>query len=143
MANKPKQMGTEHESKIKAWLREHGWPYADRRTQNGAADLGDLVLSERIPFIIEAKTAKKTTERATLGTFVSELKAEVGNSKSDAGAVVFKKVGTTDVGEYYAIMPVNYLNHLLKLAYGEKAEPITVKRVVGRRVVTQTIPPTG
>ena len=59
MANKPKQMGTEHESKIKAWLREHGWPYADRRTQNGAADLGDLVLSERIPFIIEAKTAKK------------------------------------------------------------------------------------
>lgn len=136
-------MGTAHESAIKLWLQAHGWPYADRRRLNGAADLGDLQLSERIPFIIEAKTAKKTTERATLGTFVKELEAEVINSKSEAGAVVFKKVGTTDVGEFYALMPVKYLNVLLEKCYGESMqEPLVVKRVIGRRVVSQTIPPT-
>lgn len=137
-------MGTGHESAIRTWLREHGWPHADRRTQNGAADLGDLRLSERVPFVIEAKTAKRTTERATLGTFVKELQAEVENDKAEAGAVIFKKVGTTDVGEYYAIMPVKYLNVLLEKAYGESMqEPLVVKRIVGRRVVTQTIPPTS
>lgn len=142
MVNKPKQMGTEHETKIKQWLREHGWPYADRRPQNGAADVGDLHLSERIPFVVEAKTAKRTTDRATLGTFVKELEVEVANAKAEAGAVIFKKVGTTDVGEYYAIMPVKYLNTLLEKCYGESlAQPITVNRIVGRRVVSQTIPP--
>lgn len=136
-------MGTEHETKIKLWLREHGWPYADRKTQAGANDEGDLRLSERIPFVVEAKTARSTTDRASLGTFVKELEAEVINSKSEAGAVIFKKKGTTDVGEYYAIMPVKYLNTLLEKAYGESLrEPLVVRRVVGRRVVTQTIPPT-
>lgn len=115
-------MGTSHETAIKNWLRENGWPFADRKTQNGANDLGDLRLSERIPFVVEAKTAKSTTDRATLGTFVKELVAEVGNAGADSGAVIFKKQGTTDVGQYYAILPVEYLNHLLKLSYGETAQ---------------------
>ena len=119
MANRMKAMGTSHESSIRTWLREHGWPYADRRAQNGSADLGDLRLSERIPFVVEAKTAKSTTDRASLGTFVKELTTEVDNAGAESGAVVFKKKGTTDVGEFYAILPVKYLNILLKRAYGE------------------------
>ena len=118
MANRMKSLGTSHESAIRTWLREHGWPYADRRAQNGAADLGDIRLSERIPFVVEAKTAKSTTDRASLGTFVKELEAEINNAQAESGAVVFKKKGTTDVGEYYAILPVKYLNALLIRAYG-------------------------
>lgn len=144
MANRMKSLGTQHESAIRDWLREHGWPFADRRTQNGANDLGDLRLSERIPFVVEAKTAKSTTDRASLGSFVKELVAEVHNDRAEAGAVIFKKQGTTDVGEYYAIMPVKYLNVLLEKAYGEQVqEPLVVRRVVGRRTVSQTIPPTS
>jgi hypothetical protein len=112
-----KSMGTSHETSIKNWLREHGWPYADRKTLAGAADEGDLRLSERIPFVIEAKTAKSTTDRASLGTFVKELEAEVVNANAEGGAVIFKKKGTTDVGQYYAIMPVHMLNELLLKAY--------------------------
>ena len=114
-----KSLGTGHETAIKMWLREHGWPFADRKVLAGANDEGDLRLSERIPFVIEAKTAKSTTDRASLGTFVKELEAEVKNANAEAGAVVFKKKGTTDVGEYYAIMPVHMLNALLKKAYTE------------------------
>lgn len=135
-------MGTAHESHIRTWLREHGWPYADRRPKNGAQDLGDLRLSERIPFVIEAKNAKRTTERATLGTFMKELQTEVENDKAEAGAVVFKKQGTTDVGEYYAILPVKYLNVLLQKAYGEpEPQPRMVKRIIGRRTYLEPIPP--
>lgn len=117
MANRMKALGTGHEVAVRDWLRANGWPYADRKVQNGALDLGDLRLSERVPFVVEAKTAKSTTDRASLGTFVKELEAEVKNSQAEAGAVVFKKKGTTDVGDYYAIMPVWMLNHLLQKAY--------------------------
>lgn len=117
--SKTKAMGTSHETAIQRWLRSNGWPYAERRALKGAHDEGDLRLSERIPFVIEAKSAKSTTDRASLGTFVKELKVEVENASADAGAVVFKKRGTTDVGEYYAILPVYMLNELLKKAYSE------------------------
>lgn len=113
-----KQIGTQHETDIKSWLNANGWPYADRRALSGAADKGDLRLSERIPFVIEAKSAKSTTDRASLGTFVSELEAEVENAQAESGAVIFKKRGTTDVGKYYAILPVWMLNVLLTRAYG-------------------------
>ena len=142
MGNKNTALGTHHETTVKMWLREHGWPYADRKAKNGSLDLGDLRLSERIPFVIEAKSSRSTTEKAALSTFIKELEAEVVNDHAAAGAVVIKKRGTTDVGEYYALMPVKYLNHLLERAYGEQVqEPMVVKRVVGRRIISQTIPP--
>lgn len=118
MSNRMKSMGTSHETAIKDWLRRNGWPYAERKTLAGAADEGDLRLSERVPFVIEAKTAKSTTDKATLGTFVKELEAEVVNSDAESGAIILKKRGTTDVGQYYAIMPVHMLNTLLIKAYG-------------------------
>lgn len=119
MSNRMKSLGTSHETAIKKWLRENGWPYASRRTLAGSGDEGDLRLSERVPFTIEAKTAKSTTDKASLGAFMKELVAEVENSESEAGAVVLKKRGTTDVGEYYALMPVWMLNVLLQKAYGD------------------------
>lgn len=139
MANRAKSMGTQHESNVVTWLKDHGWPWASRKTQAGANDEGDVRLSERIPFVIEAKTARSTTDRASLGTFVKELEAEVHNADCDAGAVIFKKKGTTDVGEYYAIMPVKYLNALLLKVYGEPPPPRTVKRIIGRRAYTEPI----
>lgn len=118
MGNRMKAMGTTHESAIVTWLREHGWPWASRKVLAGSEDEGDIELSERIPFVIEAKTAKSTTDRAAIGTWLKELEAEVFYSESEAGAIVFKKRGTTDVGEYVAIMPVKYLNLLLQKTYG-------------------------
>lgn len=79
-----------------------------------------MCLSERIPFTIEAKNSKRTTDRAAIGSWMNELDSEVTAVGDEAGAVVHKRRGTTDVGEYIAIMPLKYLNHLLTLAYGEQ-----------------------
>lgn len=91
-----------------------------RKALTGAADTGDIQLSDTTPFVVEAKTSKASTDRAALGTWMHELEAEVVNAKAEAGVVIHKKRGTTDVGEYYAIMPVKFLNHLLLKAYGPK-----------------------
>lgn len=131
MSNRTKKIGTQHETDIVGWLRAHGWKWAHRRTQKGSADEGDLCLSERIPFTIEAKTSRKTTERAAIGTWVRELEAEVEAVGDLAGAVVFKRRGTTDVGEYIAIMPVKYLNLLLEGNFGE--DRVSSKKI-GKRV---------
>lgn len=112
-----RNLGTRYETSIKDWLRDNGWPYADRKVLEGSEDKGDIRLSERVPFVIEAKTAKSTTDRASLGTFVKELEVEVKNANAECGAVVFKRKGTTDIGNHYAIMPVHMLNDLLKRAY--------------------------
>ena len=133
MANPNGNLGTKLETEIKTWLRAHGWRWADRIPRRGSADEGDVRLSERVPFIIEAKSAKRTTDRAAIGTWLRELESEVSHSKSEAGAVVHKKRGTIDVGEYVAIMPVKYLNHLLKKAYGEDFEAVPTRR--RRRVI--------
>lgn len=119
MTNRPKNMGTAHETAVVSWLKDHGWPWARRRTQKGGKDEGDVCLSERIPFTIEAKTSRRTTERVAIGTWMKELEDEVKNSGDVAGAVIFKRRGTTDVGEYHALMPVKYLNVLLNGTFGD------------------------
>lgn len=136
MANPSKKIGTQHETNIVGWFMAHGWPWAHRRTQKGNADEGDVCLSERIPFTIEAKTARKTTDRMAVGTWIRELEAEVNAVGDEAGAVIYKRRGTTDVGEYVVLMPVKYLNHLLEHTYGEEskvsAAPVRRVRVIPR-----------
>ena len=128
MANPTKQLGTQHESHVVSWLKEHGWPWAHRRTQKGSADEGDVCLSERIPFTIEGKTARKTTDRMAVGTWLRELEAEVEAVGDEAGAIIYKRRGTTDVGEYVVLMPVKYLNLLLERTYGDVAPELGRRR---------------
>ena len=137
MVNRPKQLGTKHESDIVNWLKAHGWPWAHRRTQKGSADEGDVCLSERIPFTIEAKNSKRSTDRAAIGTWIRELEAEVTAVGDEAGAVVHKRRGTTDVGEYVVIMPVKYLNLLLRRVY-EGAEIVGEEFPPRRRVIPRS-----
>jgi hypothetical protein len=131
VSNPTKKIGTQHESDIVTWFKAHGWPWARRRVSKGSSDEGDLCLSERIPFTIEAKTARKTTDRMAVGTWLRELEAEVSNAGDEAGAVIYKRRGTSDVGEYVVLMPVKYLNLLLARTYDEErvAAPAPAKRV--------------
>lgn len=142
MTNAPKRLGTQHETHIVNWLKRHGWPWSHRRTQKGSADEGDICLSERIPFTIEAKNSKRTTERAAIGVWIRELEDEVKAVGDEAGAVIHKRRGTTDVGEYVVIMPVKYLNVLLMKAYEVELpaeEPPPRKRSIPRSDESGTV----
>ena len=74
---------------------------------------------------------KRSTDRAAIGTWLRELEAEVGAVGDEAGVVIHKRRGTTDVGEYVVIMPVKYLNHLLTATY--KDHQIVRKKSGDRR----------
>ena len=122
MSNPSKQKGTKGETAVVRWLREHGWPHARRIALKGARDEGDLTLGDGIPVAIESKAVKRWDPAG----WMKEIEAEVTNSGAEVGFVVVKKRGTTDPGEFYVVVPLKWLNHLLIKVY--RAHPRVIRR---------------
>lgn len=108
--SKAKAKGTSAETAVVKYLREHGFPYAERRALHGTADKGDITGCG--PIVFEVKNHKALD----FSGWLKELADEMRNAGVDVGAVIAKKRGTTDVGEWYAVMPVHLLLPLLKEA---------------------------
>jgi len=108
--SKQRAKGTRAETGVVEFLRQNGFPYAERRALHGALDKGDIT---GIPgVVIEVKDHKTIT----LAEFVSELKEEVNNANAETGVAVIKRRGTLQVGDWYAVMPVSWWVDLLKEA---------------------------
>ena len=111
------------------WLREHAWPFARRVVKEGSSDKGDLTLGDGIPVTIEAKNTKKID----LAGGQRELADEMANNGHKWGFTVHKKRGTTDVGQYYAVLPVAVLVDILDAALEAEGQRQPVrKRVIPR-----------
>lgn len=108
--SKAKQKGTSAETAVVNWLKSEGWIYAERRALHGNLDKGDINMGA--PVVIEVKNCKTIT----LSEWLKELKTEMDNADVRVGAVIAKKRGTTDVNDWYAIMPASVLALLLKEA---------------------------
>ena len=108
--SKSKQKGTSAETAVVNWLVSKGRKHVERRTLNGSNDRGDIA---GIPAVVlEVKNCVKME----LSAWLKELEVEMHNDKADTGAVVHKKKGTTDVGMWYATMPVHGWYKLLEEA---------------------------
>lgn len=113
MTTASKRKGSDHELKIAKYLVAQGWKHAERRIAGSNLDKGDIY--GIIGCVIEAKNEK----RIDLAGYMKELEVETLNAKASTGVAVVKKKGTTDVGEYYAVMPMKYWVSLMKEAgYG-------------------------
>lgn len=105
--SKSKQKGTAAESATVKWLQSKGRKYVERRSLSGVNDRGDIAGVNSV--VIEVKNHA----RMELAAWVAELIVEIGNDKAETGVVIHKKKGTTDVGEWYATMPVHIWYELL------------------------------
>ena len=108
--SKSKQKGTSAETAVVRWLHEQGRKAVERRALHGTADRGDIA---GIPSVV---IEVKNHARMELSQWLSELEVEMRNDKADTGVVIHKKKGTTDVGQWYATMPVDVWHDLLKEA---------------------------
>jgi hypothetical protein len=111
VSNPKKAKGTSAETAVVKYLK-NTWDSVERRALAGSADKGDI---SGIPNVcIEVKDHKKMV----LSGWVKELDEEMKNSQALTGAVIHKKRGTLDVGEWYATMPVEvYVNLLIEAGY--------------------------
>lgn len=110
MSTPSKRKGSAWELAIAKYLIEKGWIYAERRIAGSNVDKGDL--NGIIGCVIEAKNEKKIT----LSEYLKELEVEMKNAKAKTGVVMIKKKGTTDVGQGYAVMPIDVWVDLMKEA---------------------------
>ena len=107
MSNPSKAKGTAAETAVVNFFRRW-WPHVERRALAGNADKGDLT---GIPgWTAEVKACK----RIELAAWVDELEAEIANAGADTGVLIIKRRGTTDVGRWYAVLPVARYVTLLK-----------------------------
>jgi hypothetical protein len=105
--SKAKAKGTAAETAVVKYLQANGFPYAERRALHGTADKGDITGCG--PVVFEVKDHKTIT----LSAWLKELEAEMANAKVAVGAVIAKKRGTMNVGDWYAVMPVSVFAALL------------------------------
>lgn len=101
MVNKSKAKGTSTETLVVNYLRENGWPYAERRALSGNLDKGDV--SGMPGLAVEVKYGNGTLK---IGPWLTETGIERLNAGADHGILVVKPfgMGERNVGKFYAVM---------------------------------------
>jgi hypothetical protein len=100
MAHPNKAKGTRAEYAVAKYLASNGHPKAARSRSGWADDRGD------IEGVTNLTVEVKDQRRYDLSEWVKELAVEQRNNGTEHGTVVLKKRQSSDVGEWYAIMPM-------------------------------------
>ncbi len=108
-----KAKGRQGEQVVCDYLTDKLGHLIERRRLQGEADTGDVAGWDGV--VIEVKAEK----RINLPGYLAELEAEIEAAntkygKPHRGCVVVKKRGTTDAGEFYAVVPFRVMVELLR-----------------------------
>ena len=115
--SKQRQKGTAAETAVVNHLRENGFGGAERRALHGSLDQGDITGTPGVAWEV------KNHKRYSIPEWLGETEEETANADADYGVLVVKPVGigTTRVGEWWAIMPLDDMLNLLRDAgYGDQ-----------------------
>ena len=85
MSNPSGRIGSEWETRCVNYMKEHGFPYAERRAKNGRFDRGDLA---GVPGVVLEFKAEK---RMDLAGYMTEVEVEKSNAHAQVGAAVIKR----------------------------------------------------
>lgn len=97
-----------------AYLREHGFPHAERRLAGSAVDRGDIAGMPGV--VVEVKNCARTD----LAGWLDEAVLEQANDGADYGLVWHKRSGRGDAGDWYVTMTPAQAVRLLRAAgYGQ------------------------
>ena len=103
-----RRKGTNFETLVVRWLKDNGFPYAERRALHGALDKGDITGCG--PLVFECK-AKKAHD---FSGWLKETEQERKNAEADFGVLVVKRTGYGDGADQYAVMRLEDMVKLLK-----------------------------
>ncbi len=112
MVNKSRIKGTLAETAVVNYLQVNGFPYAERRSLNGAMDRGDVAGCPGLCF--EVKYAGLTPK---IGPWLEETGIERLNSGADYGILVVKPLGLGErsVSSWYAVMLAEHFDRIAGL----------------------------
>lgn len=107
MSASSRRKGAGHERDVIKWLRARGRPHVERRIPGMADDRGDLTGWPGV--VVECKNAA----RIELGSWLTQLEAEMVVAEADTGVLVIKRRGMTDPGRYYAVTTLDRWEQLM------------------------------
>ncbi len=107
MSNPSKAKGTAYEVAVCAFLRDHGFPYAERRALAGSDDKGDV---GGIPGVMLELKATKTL---ALSQWMNEVRTEKANAHAQVGACVVKR-RSHSIAKSYVILELQDFVELIK-----------------------------
>ena len=106
MANPSKRKGTSFEVAVVNYLKENGFPYAERRAQRGVNDAGDV--SGVVGWVLEVKNCRSLD----LGPWMTEATHEASNDGVSRYAVIHKR-RQHSTGEAFVSMPLRLFAELI------------------------------
>lgn len=106
MVNKPKAIGTRTETAVVRYLREHGWPAAERRALRGTCDAGDITGTPGICWSVKGGVAAETASDAQINTWRHQLDQQQQYAHADVAVLVVKRRGhsTASAGAWWAVL---------------------------------------
>ena len=119
MTSPQKRKGSAAELAVAKWLRKLGWIHAERSRAGWQDDRGDI---DGLPGIcIEVKAEKKID----IPGYLRELEVEMENAKAWTGTVIIKRRGSTNVDDWYAVMPAKVWGELMLMLDEPTKNPVT------------------
>jgi len=114
-----KRKGSAAELAVAKWLRKLGWIHAERSRAGWTDDRGDI---DGMPGVcIEVKAEKKID----IPGYLRELEVEIENAKAWTGTVIIKRRGSTNVDDWYAVMPAKIWGELMLMLDQPTKNPVT------------------
>jgi hypothetical protein len=113
-----KRKGSAAELAVAKWLRKLGWIHAERSRAGWTDDRGDI---DGMPGVcIEVKAEKKID----IPGYLRELEVEIENAKAWTGTVIIKRRGSTNVDDWYAVMPAKIWGELMLMLDQPTQNPV-------------------
>lgn len=105
MTTKSKQIGTRTETMVVRYLREHGFPHAERRVLAGTYDLGDILVERRIIAQVKGGQAAEQASDPKLRQWCEDTEKQRQNAKAEHAFLVVKRAGhgVTKIGGWWVV----------------------------------------
>lgn len=135
-----RRRGADAERRVVAWLREHGWPGAERAVRTGyrtatraGADPGDIIGTPGLVWQV------KDCAREQVDAWLAETEEQAEAAGADYGLLVVRRRRVGGVGRWWVYMRLADLGGLLVHAYGDAThlapDPDDVARLELRALV--------
>lgn len=115
MTAKSTNVGKDTEQRVARWLREHGFPHAERTVRTGyrvlgraLSDFGDIDGTPGLSWQIKSLRPADRAERA-VPEWLTETEAQRRATGADLGVLIVRRWGTTDVGRWWAFLRLDVL----------------------------------
>jgi hypothetical protein len=106
VSNPSKRLGTDHEVKVRDFLKANGHPYCERLALSGSRDIGDLL----IPGIV---IGCKNEKRIDLAGYMDEIQVQKANAGAPLGVEIVKRRGY-GIARAYAVLELADFAEVIK-----------------------------